>query len=113
MDKYNEDFPYSEEEYLGWKNARKLSEDDSKQAYVKWRVERDIRNKESSNRLTMLFEESDKRVKNMTPEETEALQKARKRHARKVRVEIQGYDKHPDEQKEDVFKDDKKENDKN
>ncbi len=64
-------------------------------------------NKEFSDRVKKMFEESDERVKNMTPEEREALQQARKRHARKVRVEMQGYDKHPDEKKEDVFKDDK------
>jgi len=108
----NQDFPYPENEYLGWKNARTPDEDDSQEAYVKWRLERDKKNKESSERLEKLFEESDERVKNMSPEEKEGLQKARKRHQRKVRVEILGYDKHPDEKKEDVFKD-KKEDDKN
>lgn len=62
-----------------------------------------------SDEMDRLMKESEEREKNMTPEEKEALQKARKRHARKVRVEMQGYDKHPDEKKEDVFKDDKKE----
>ena len=41
MDNNSQDFPYSEEEYQGWKNARKPGEDDSKQAYVKWRIDRD------------------------------------------------------------------------
>lgn len=33
----------------------------------------------------------------MTEDEKKALQKARRRHARKARIEIMGYDKHPDE----------------
>ncbi|MGX1927885.1 hypothetical protein [Flagellimonas sp. 2504JD4-2] len=49
----------------------------------------------------------------MSTEEKEGLQKARKRHQRKVRVEMLGYDKHPDEKKEDVFKDEKKDDTEN
>jgi len=37
----NQEFPFPENEYLGWKNARKPEEDDSKDAYQKWRLERD------------------------------------------------------------------------
>jgi len=44
----------------------------------------------------------------MSPEEKERLQKTRKRHQRKVRFEMLGYDKHPDEKNEGVFKDDEK-----
>ena len=97
MENTYESISYLEEEYQGWKTARKPSEDDSKQAYVKWRIERDKKASEASLELEKRFEESDERVKNMTPEEREALQQARKRHALKVRIEMQGYDKHTDE----------------
>lgn len=60
-----------------------------------------------------LEKEAQEKFEKMTPEEKELFLAARKRHQRKVRVEMQGYDEHPDEKKEDVFKDDKKENDKN
>ena len=50
-----------------------------------------------SEEINRLMRESDERVRNMTIDEREALQKARKRHARRARVEMQGYDKHPDE----------------
>ena len=70
-------------------------------------------NQEFSEEMDKLRQEAKKRYDKMTPEEKEGLQKARKRHQRKVRVEMLGYDKHPDEKKEDVFKDDKKDDTEN
>ncbi len=71
----------------------------------------DKKDESFSDEMDRLMRESEEREKNMTPEEKEALQKARRRHARKVRIEMQGYDKHPDEKIEDVFKDEKKKDD--
>ena len=48
--------------------------------------------------------EAQEKFKKMTPEEKEAFLAARKRHKRKARVEMLGYDKHPDEKKEDVVR---------
>ncbi|CAA0175380.1 hypothetical protein ACE1MK_08725 [Tenacibaculum maritimum] len=60
-----------------------------------------------------LEKEAQEKFEKMTPEEKESFLAARKRHQRKVRVEMLGYDKHPDEKKEDVFKDDKKDDTEN
>jgi hypothetical protein len=101
--KEKNNFPYPENEYLGWKNARKHEEDDSKEAYIKWRIERDKKSKEFSERIDKLMIESDERISKLTPEQLEGLKASQKRHARKVRIEIQGYDQHPNETKEEVF----------
>lgn len=66
------------------------------------------KNESFSEEMDRLMKESEEREKNMSPEEKEKLKKARKRHQRKVRVEMLGYDKHPDEKKEDVFKENKR-----
>jgi len=74
---------------------------------------KDKDNQDFSDEMDKLREEAKERNDKMSPEEKEALQKARKRHSRKARIENLGYYKHPDEKKEDVFKDDEKEGDKN
>lgn len=72
---------------------------------------KDKDNQDFSEEMDRLRKEAKERYDKMSPEEKEALQKARKRHSRKARIESLGYYKHPDEKKEDVFKDEKKKDD--
>lgn len=106
-----EKFPYPENEYLGWKNARKSGEDGSRKAYIFWRIERDKKSKEFSGNLDKLRKEARVEFDKMSPEEQAILLERQKRHARKVRIEMQGFDQHPEETKEDVFGKKKNKND--
>ena len=104
MNDEKNNFPYSQNEYLGWKNARTVDEDDSKEAYIKWRIERDKKNNDSSENFLKMYNEAREKFDKMSPEEQAILLEKQKRHARKVRIEMQGYDQHPDETKEEVLK---------
>ena len=55
------------------------------------------------------MKESDERIAKMSPKERKELEEASRRHERKARIEMQGYYEHPDEKKEDVFKDENEE----
>lgn len=60
--------------------------------------------------------ESDERISKLTSEQLESLKAIQKKHSRKVRIEMQGFDKDPNETKEEHLgnkkKDEEKENNK-
>ncbi len=73
---------------------------------------KNIKDEESfSDEMDRLRKEAREKFDKMSPEEQAILLERQKRHARKVRIEMQGFDQHPNETKEDVFG--KKKNEKN